>query len=59
MTLAKDMAGLAVGMGSLSLVAHSAKMIKNPKPKKMVKGFMDLTVGTALLVPTASLANSL
>jgi len=83
MTLAKDLAGTAVGLGSLALVGRSAKMVKDTCPgskirsrgqgkglgtgkgkgpigkPKLVRGFVDLTLGTALLVPTSKLVSEL
>ena len=63
MSLAKTVAGTAVGLGSLALVGKSAKMVKdslkNPKSKDLTKDFVDLTIGTALLVPASKLVNEL
>ena len=59
----KQIAQTAVGLGSLALVARSGKMLKDsmksPSPKKIVKGMVDLTLGTALLVPSSQIANKL
>ena len=74
--------GNAVGLGSLSLVGRSAKLVKDScpgsklkskgqgkglgkgmgkgprgKPTKLVRGYVDLTVGTALLTPSAAIVN--
>jgi len=62
---AKTITQTAVGLGSLSLVAHSSKMLKDtlknkqPKPIRLVKGFVGLTLGTALLTGTAESINKL
>jgi len=60
---AKQIVQTAVGLGSASLVVRSGKMlkdtIKKPSTKPLVKGMVDLTIGTALLNPAASLANKL
>jgi len=62
-SLTKSMGKLTVGLGATSLAVRSAKMVKdslkNPKPKKLVKGMVDLTVGTALLSSMASIVNDL
>jgi hypothetical protein len=54
----KNILGAAVGLGALSLVSRSASMI-GKKGKDLTKGFRDLVVGTALLVPTAGLIGKL
>ena len=63
MGIAKEVGKVTVGLGSLSLAVRSSKMVKEqmkkPKPKKLIKGFVDLTVGTALLVPVSKLTNKL
>jgi len=64
MTTAKTIAGTAVGLGSLALVARSSKMLNEsmkskPSSKKMVKGYVDLAVGTAMLVPISQAVNQL
>jgi hypothetical protein len=65
MTIAKDFAGTAIGLGSIGLaVSMLPKTDKkgNMKPmnsKKMVKNTANLLVGTALLSGAASAANSL
>ena len=60
----KQILGTAVGLGSLALAVKSAQLVKDslknkPKPSKLMKGFVNLTLGTALLVPTAKLVNEL
>ena len=59
----KQIAQTAVGIGSLSLLARSGKMLKDsmkkPSIKKTTKGFIDLTIGTALLVPISKAVNKL
>ena len=63
MTLTKNMAGLATGVASMSLVARSSKLLKHslkkPSVKKTTKGFVDLTIGTAFLGPMSSMVNKL
>ena len=82
MTLQKDMAGLAVGLGATSLAVNAAKMAKDQLkcpgskirsngrgrglgtgkgkgPIGLVQGMTNLTLGTALLGPTAKLVNKL
>lgn len=59
--------GATVGLESVALMGRAAQMVpKNPKKmnmmkqnKKMMKGFMDITVGTALMIPTAEMVNKL
>ena len=62
--------GTVVGLQSLALVGRAAKMVpkdigkaskrKPTKPtKKIIGGFTDIMVGTALLKPTASIIKSL
>lgn len=59
----KNIAGVTVGLGSLALVGRSAKMVKqslkNPNSKELTKGFIDLTIGTALLVPISQAVDKL
>jgi hypothetical protein len=63
MTLTKSVTQTAVGLGSLSLVARSGKLLKDslnkPSLKKTTKGFVDLTLGMALLKPISKLSNNL
>jgi len=63
MSLTKDMAGTAVGLGSLALVGRSAKMVKDSmKPKgkpKLIKGMVDLTIGTTLIGASSKLVGEL
>jgi len=54
----KQIAQTAVGLGSLSLVARAGKMVTKPK-ENLMKGFVDLTMGLALLKPMSSIANKL
>lgn len=49
----------AVGIGSLALVKRSAKLLKKPTSKKLTKGYVDLAIGTALLVPISEGVNKL
>lgn len=53
----------AVGLGALSLAVRSAKMakdnLKKPSTKNMIKGFTDLAIGTAFLVPISKEVNKL
>ena len=65
----KTMTGTAVGLGSVALVGRAAQMVPkdfgmSKKRKKvnfmkqnrnMTRGFMDITVGTALLSGTSSM----
>ncbi len=59
----KQIAQTAVGLASLSLVARSGKLLKDslkkPSIKKTTKGFIDLTIGTALLNPMSEAVNKL
>ena len=59
MSLAKDIAGLSVGLGAMSLVKENMKGLKSSKPKNLVKSATKTLVGTALLVPTSQLVNKL
>ena len=68
MSLTKDIAGTAVGLGSLSLVGRSARMVKDSmRPgkhhrnhsRRMMRGMVDLTMGTALLGASAKLVGEL
>jgi hypothetical protein len=71
MDFAKNMAGTAVGIGSIALVGESMKMLPRefggPKRRKkgkngmspMIKGSANLLVGTALLGKAASMVNKL
>jgi hypothetical protein len=74
-SLANTMAGTAVGLGSVALMGRAAGMAQDSfgngrgrgkKKKKrrgynnsMVGGFVDLTVGTALLGGAAGMANAI
>jgi len=64
MTIVKPVLRVAVGMQSLAVLGKAVKMVpkkigKPIKPLKMVKGFTDILVGTALIKPTAKLVESL
>lgn len=58
---AKDMAGTALGIGSIGLVGESMKMLPGRKRKKgsVVKGATNLLVGTALLSGAASVVKAM
>lgn len=69
MVEAKPILRTAVGVSSVALLGRAVQMVpkkwvskKKVKPKKqtkkMISGFMDLTVGTAMLRPTASIVES-
>lgn len=59
--------GTTMGLQGVALMGRAYKMVpqkwgvnaKPVGPKKIVKGFMDITVGTALLKPTASIVSKL
>lgn len=65
----KPILNTAVGIGSLALVAHSAKLLKDNlkvKPikiqnqgKNLVKGAVNLTLGTVLLSSTSKIIGDL
>lgn len=87
MSLTKNIAGTAVGIGALALVGRSAKLVKDVCPgskirsegqgrglgygkgkgpigsprnsKKLVKGMVDLTIGTTLLGASAKIVGEL
>ena len=65
MGLIKPILGTAVGLGSLALVKHSAKLLKDnlksPKiqGKNLVKGAVNLTLGTVLLSSTSKIIGDL
>lgn len=67
MVEAKPILRTAVGVSSVALLGRAVQMVpkkwngkKKPKKqtKKLVKGFFDLTVGTAMLRPTAQIVES-
>ena len=58
----------AVGMQSLAVLGRAAKMVPKEtygsrslqnQPKKMVKGFTEIMLGTAMIKPTANIVASL
>lgn len=51
----KSILKTAVGLGALSLVVKSSKLLKKPSPKKLIKGAVGITLGTALLTPISEL----
>ena len=64
---AKPILKTAVGVSSVALLGRAVQMVpkkwtgkKKPKKqtKKMVKGFLGLMVGTAMLKPTAKIVES-
>jgi hypothetical protein len=65
----KPILGTAVGLGSLALVAHSAKLLKDnlkSKPikiqnqgKNLVKGAVNISLGTVLLSSTSKIIGDL
>lgn len=67
MTLMSSALGTTMGLQSVALMGRAYSMVpknwglnaKPMKPKKLVRGFMDITVGTALLKPTASIVSTL
>lgn len=65
---AKGMAGAAVGMGSIGLMAESTKMLpkfnkkgkmKPVSTKKLFKGMTNVVVGSALLSGAGSMVNAM
>ena len=68
MTITKPILRAAVGMQSLAVLGRAAKMIPKEtsgskklqdQPKKMVKGFTEILVGTSLIKPTADIVSTL
>ncbi len=63
--MTKSILGATTGLMASSLAIKSAKMAqdamkqKHAKPMKMVKGFTEITIGTALLGPTSKLINDM
>jgi hypothetical protein len=66
--LHKDIFGVTLGLQGLAVMGRGLELVpkfskngrmKTPSTKKMVKGFMDITVGTAMIGPTANLVNAL
>ena len=65
----KPLLKMTLGLQSLAIMGEGLKLvpkidlkkskIKPIKPMKMVKGFTNILVGTALLKPTASLIQSM
>ena len=64
MSVVKSVLGATVGLQSVALLGRGMSMVpkdfsKPVKSKKMIRGFTDIMVGTALIGPTASMVNSL
>jgi len=66
MTTAKTILGVIPGLQATALVGRAYKMVpkKWDKPQKkqksnMMKGFFDITVGVALMKPTAQMINDM
>jgi len=55
-TFHKPIANLVPGFMSLAVAGRAIKLAKpSKKPKKMIKGFTDIMVGTSLIGPTANI----
>lgn len=66
MTFTTNVAGLIPGMQSLAVVGKSMEFIpkegkkgKKVSSKKMIKGFTEIMVGTAMIQPTANIVSKL
>lgn len=67
MTIVKPVMGATLGLQATALMGRAAGMLPKfkrkkiipAKPKKLVRGFTDIIVGTALLKPTANLVSGL
>lgn len=65
MTLTKDVAGLAVGVGALNLVTDSVKdmnkslKMKSSPTKNIVKSSTKLMIGSALIGASSDIVNKL
>lgn len=67
MAIMKPVLRIIPGLQSLAVMSRAVglipkkpfKPLKKDKPKKMVKGFFDITVGTALIKPTSAMINRL
>ena len=72
MTFYKPVLKATVGVMSLGILGRALSLIPKPKeivqkpskvirkaPKRMIRGFTDIMVGTALIGPTAQMVNDL
>ena len=63
MTTQKDILRIVPGLMSLAIAGEALKLIPKKKikikPKKLVKGFTNILVGTALINPTASVIDTI
>jgi len=72
MTFYKPVLKATVGVMSLGILGRALSLVPKPKkitqkpskevriaPKKMIRGFTDIMVGTAVIGPTAQMVNAL
>jgi len=63
MSFYKPVARIIPGIMALAVAGEALKLVpkkgKPIKPKKLIKGFTEIIVGTVLLKPTAGLVNKL
>ena len=68
MTFTKSVAGIIPGMMALSLVGHTVqtipkdwgpKGVKKVGSKNMIKGFVPIMIGTAMIKPVAGMVSTL
>ena len=64
MTTEKEILKIIPGLMSLAVAGEALKLIpkkkaKITKPKKIVKGFANIIIGTALINPTASVIDTI